>query len=143
MKPPESCEHCHAELPSLDEPCPRCGGLPHVLAEALWRQRLTEMRTVCWRVMAGTAAGAGLLLFLNWRAGLGVLALVAVVQVPAYRYYVNRLAHRHAWLPGPVTVEPDARLQTRIDGDLWAMALAIIPLIGALSLLVQALLGRM
>lgn len=144
MHEPETCQHCHAELRSVNEPCPRCGGLPSALAEARWRLRLERFRMVCRHAMVGTAAAAVVLSFFHWQAGGTMLLLVALFQAGGYTYYGERLANEDALPPGgPPWVPSNAPLQTRIDWDLWVMVLVLMPSALVLWLLIQALLGKL
>ena len=144
MHEPETCEHCHAELRSVNEACPRCGGLPSALAEARWRLRLERFRKVCRHAMVGTAAAAVVLSFFHWQAGGNLLLFVALFQGGAYAYYGQRLANEDALVPGGYPWVPgNAPLQTRIDWDLWVMVVALAPSIVALWLWAQALRGTL
>lgn len=136
MNPAGYCEHCNAELRSIDAPCPRCSLLSSSAQEDRWSKKLPQLRNITKMAFAVTVVLCLWLVILDWKEGLAVLSLTAL-QVWVYSYYGQRIGNQDASLPGPVTVQASSKLSTRIDWDLWAMVFVALPAAGALLMLAK------
>ncbi len=120
------------------DPFFRDGSVALLAQEETWARRLLQFRYVTRLLLFATCFGYLAITFFDASTGLYLLLMSLVVQTWIHSYFTQRVAGQDATGPGPVKVSKADKLSSRAAYDVLYLGMAVIPLVGAITVLVKS-----
>jgi hypothetical protein len=119
------------------DPFFRDGSVALLAQEETWARRLLQFRYVTRLVIFATCFGCLAITLFDASTGIYLLLLSLVVQTWIHSYFTQRVGGEDATGPGPVKVSKADKLSSRAAYDVLFLAMAAIPLVTAIAVLVK------